>query len=299
MSFVVEHISEFRANTNAPKMLEIPPMPNSLENEEKDLLTAFNRISGVSQLAEQSSTPINVVSGTAIAGLAEQDDTRIGLEADNIRTCMASIGRKWLILYQSHVKFPRMVKEIGRNEEFEIEQFVGSDLTSFDVFIEAEPESSDTLSQRRQKVVELLNSGLFNDSNTGNITDEGRIKIFEMLELGNWEDFVTAEDAQQRKAERENNAMVAGEQPKIRAFDDDIVHIAKHNNFRLMAEYEERLSANPEIDELFEAHINEHLHNLQMKNNSDTSQAPAEDIEGSSGIVNKQLASKDTAFGSE
>ena len=118
-----------------------------------------------------------------------------------------------------------------------------------------------------------------------------------MLELGNWEDFVTAEDAQQRRAERENNAMVAGDRAVIRSFDDDIVHIAKHNNFRLMAEYEERLATNPEIDEIFEAHINEHLHNLQMKNQTETMQTE----EYASGINNPQLPSQlkgdETAFG--
>lgn len=287
----------YAQNSNPPKYMEIPPLPQSLENEERDLLSSFNRVAGVSQLAEQSTTPINVVSGTAIAGLAEQDDTRIGLEAENIRTCIAGIGRKWLILYQHHVMFTRMVKEIGRNDEFEIGQFVGSDLTSFDVFVEPEPEASDTLSQRRQKVVELLNSGLFNDTKTGNITEEGRVKIFEMLELGNWEDFVTAEDAQQRRAERENNAMVAGDRAVIRSFDDDIVHIAKHNNFRLMAEYEERLTANPEIDEIFEAHISEHLHNLQMKNQADATQEGVDESGINHAQLPSQLKENETAFG--
>lgn len=251
-----------------PAFLEPGTLPSVFENEEADILNSFNRLSGVSQLAQQSVTPSNVTSGVALSSLAEQDDTRIGLEAENIRACIASIGKKWLLLYKNHVKYARMVRDIGRNDEFEISEFVGNDLTSFDVFIEAETESSDTLAQRRQKVIELLNSGLFNDTETGNITNEGRIKVFEMLELGNWEDFVDADDAQQRRADRENNAMLIGKKPQIREFDDDVIHISKHNNFRLRAEYEEALQEHPEIDELFRAHVEDHLHNLQVKSST-------------------------------
>lgn len=258
-------IVEYAVGYDRPQYMAMPDLPEEMYREEQNLLSALDRYSGVSQLAKQSVTPSNLVSGVAIAGLAEQDDTRIGLEAENIKNCLCSVAKKWLILYHNNVKFERMVKDLGRSDEFEVASFIGSDITSFDVFVESEPEASDTLSQRRQKVIELLNSGLFNDTETGNITNEGRIKVFEMLELGNWEDFVDADDAQQRKAERENNAMIAGDIATIREFDDDILHISKHNNFRLYAEYEEATQKNPDIDALFERHVDEHIEALRSK----------------------------------
>lgn len=259
---------QYKAGFDRPSFMEPHTLPTVFENEEADLLSSFNRLSGVSQLAQQSVNPSNITSGVALASLAEQDDTRIGLEAENIKQCLASVGKKWLLLYKSHVEYARTVRDIGKNEEFEISEFVGNDLTSFDVFIEAETESADTLAQRRQKVIELLNSGLFNDTETGNITNEGRVKIFEMLEMGNWEDFIEADDAQQRRADRENNAMITGQPATIREFDDDVIHISKHNNFRLMAEYEEALLEHPELDEIFTEHVNKHLHNLQIKSST-------------------------------
>jgi len=255
----------YRRGANAPRFMTMDSLPDDVSREEQDLLSAFDRYSGVSQLAKQSTVPSQVTSGVAIAGLSEQDDTRIGLEAENIKQCLIRVGKKWLNLYHTNVSYPRMVKELGRNNEFEIEQFVGNDLTSFDVFIESEPESSDTLSQRRQKVVELLNGGLFNDPETGNITPEGRAKVFEMLELGDWESFVEAEDDQKRRAQRENNAMITGEPAQIAEYDDDIIHISVHNNFRLKAEYEDYVRKTPELDQIFEAHVNEHIAALQKK----------------------------------
>lgn len=282
-------IIKYARGSQAPRFLQMHDLPDELYREEQSLLSALDRFSGISQLSKQSVVPTNVSSGVAISSLAEQDDTRIGLEAENIKNCLTSVGKKWLVLYNNNVEFPRMVKDIGRNDEFEIIQFVGNDLTSFDVFVESEPEASDTLSQRRLKIIELLNSGLFNDTQTGNITNEGRIKVFEMLELGNWEDFVDAEDAQQRRADRENNSMVIGKKPEIREFDDDVIHISKHNNFRLFAEYEEALEKNPEVDEIFEAHVNEHLQNLQSKASAEQQMNQQNQIQNTEPVENPQV----------
>lgn len=258
-------ILTYHIGSEEPHFMEMGSLPPTFAEEEQKLLDEFNRFAGISQLAQTSTLPSNVSSGTAISSIAEQDDTRIGLEVENIRNCLERIGRKWLILYKEHVKYARMVKDIGRNEAFEIDSFIGNNITSFDVFIESEPASADSLAQRREKIVELLQSGLFNDPQTGTITNEGRIKVFELLQMGNWEDFVSSDDAHQRRADRENNDMVVGIEPMIRSFDDDVVHINRHNIFRASAEYEEAISKDPDIDQLFEAHINDHLHNLQEK----------------------------------
>ena len=259
-------ILTYHIGSEEPHFMEMGSLPSTFGEEEKNLLDEFNRFAGVSSLAQQSTLPSNVSSGTAISTIAEQDDTRIGLEAENIKACLEKVGRKWLVLYRIHVKYARMVKDIGRNEAFEIDSFIGNSITSFDVFIESEPASADSLAQRREKVIELLNSGLFNDPSTGTITNEGRIKVFELLQMGDWENFVSSDDAHQRRADRENNDMVVGIEPTIRSFDDDVVHINRHNIFRASSEYEEAISKDPEIDQMFEAHINNHLHNLQEKN---------------------------------
>ena len=274
-------IIKHKRGSDAPRFLSVDSLPDDIAREEQAMLVAFNRLSGVFDLGKQSTVPSQVTSGVAIAGLAEQDDTRIGLEADNIKHCLVSVGKKWLVLYHNNVSFARQVADIGRNNEFEIEQFIGSDLRSFDVFVESEPESSDTLSQRRQKVIELLNGGLFNDPETGNISREGRAKIFEMLELGDWETFVESDDRQKQRAQRENNAMVTGEPATLLDFDDDIVHISVHNNFRLSAEYEDAIKRNSQIDQMFSEHVNQHLQSLQMKQSAEAQMSEAPYIQKS------------------
>ncbi|MDR2487544.1 MAG: hypothetical protein LBD12_06205 [Clostridiales Family XIII bacterium] len=258
---VIEHMR----GTRAPHFLDTPSLPPDIYRETDALLDEMDRLAGISRLAKQSEVSPSISAASAIAGLAEQDDTRIGLEADNAKATYISFTRKALILYHDNVKYPRMVADIGRNDEFEISQFRGSDLTSFDISIEPEPEASDTLAQRRQKIVELLNAGLFADPETGRITNEGRIMIFEMLELGNWDAFIESDNEHQRRAHRENQSMMAGDAATLFEFDDDLIHIGSHNNFRLKSEYEEALKERPELDQLFAAHVEEHILSLEQK----------------------------------
>jgi hypothetical protein len=265
-------------STQRPYFMEMQSLPDDIHKEVNGLLEALDRLSGVSQLIKQSVTPTGVTSGVGIAGIQEQDDTRIGLEAENIKNCLMSIGKKWLVLYKRNVKFGRIVKDIGKgkNGEYEISQFIGDDLTSFDVYIDAEPEASDTLSQRRQKIVELLNAGLFNDPETGNLSREGRAKVFEILDLGDWESFTDSENNHQSRALRENGAMVVGNPAFIKEYDDDVIHIAVHNDFRLKAEYDEATSKNPKIEELFNIHVDEHIQNLRNKTQAEQMNASGE-----------------------
>jgi hypothetical protein len=280
-------ILEIRVGSSMkPYFLEMQSLPDDIHREVDQILGALDRLSGVSQLIKQSMTPTGVTSGVGIAGIQEQDDTRIGLEAENIKNCLTGIGKKWMILYRNNVKFARIVKDIGkgRNGEYEASQFVGDDLTSFDVYIDVEPEAADTLSQRRQKIVELLNAGLFNDPETGKLSREGRAKVFEILDLGDWESFTDSENNHQARAIRENGAMVVGNRAYIKDYDDDVIHIATHNDFRLKAEYDDAVAENPEIEELFTAHVNEHLASLQEK-------TQAEQINTGIGAENADLPS--------
>ena len=59
--------------------------------------------------------------------------------------------------------------------------------------------------------------------------------------------------------------MITGEPATIAEYDDDIIHISVHNNFRLKAEYEDYVRKTPELDAIFEAHVNEHIAALQRK----------------------------------
>ena len=268
-------IVSYRQGAYRPYFLEPAKLPPEIFREVDNLIEQINRMTGVSEFAKQSAPPGNIIAASALAGVVEQDYTRSGLLTDQAKEFWVNNHIKLLSLYHDNVKYPRMVKDIGRSQEFEISSFIGSDLTSFDVEIVPEPANELSLGQMRQKAVELLNAGLFNDPMTGGISKEMRQALLEILEFGNWEILVEEDDKHLARARRENQSILAGEEGVIRSFDEDIIHIAEHNNVRLTAEYEERLKEDPDVDARFERHIDEHMRNLQSKSGPDQQEQAA------------------------
>jgi len=258
-------VVRYRKGFNYPRFLDPPQFPSEIISHNRDLLDELDRLSGVSQLAKMSMAPGNVTAASALAGLADQDNTRIGLESEEAKYFWQNLVQKMLILYHENVKYPRMIKALGKNEEFEIAQFIGNDLTSFDVAVLPEPMGAGDLTQLRQKVIELMNAGMFAGQD-GSISNEAKAKLFEMMQFGNWDMWVEEDDVHLSRARRENQAMATGDKPVIRPFDDDLIHVNEHNDFRLTAEYESLLKEHPEIDTVFEAHVDDHLHNFKKKN---------------------------------
>ena len=255
----------YTPGTEPPKFLEISNFPNGLENEESKLLDDFSRLSGVSELSKQSVVPSGVDSGVAIGALAEQDDTRIGITAESIKMALKNVAKKWLYCYKNKVTYPRLIKYFGEDDSTDIIVFKGTDLTSFDVFIESINEISETLAQRKSFIIQMLTGGFFNDPETGNISKEGRAKVLEMLEMGDWENFDNTDTLQQDKAKRENSAIMQEKQVAIKNIDDDIVHLSAHIKMMLSVDYEKLVQENPKIDELANAHMNEHMNNMAKK----------------------------------
>lgn len=253
----------YRAGYNPPQWISFHQLPNTFEIEEKNLLEEFNRLSGVSELSKISQAPSGIDSGVALSMLTEQDNTRIGLVASNYRKARIKVYQNWLYLFKGNVEYERIVRSVGKDLEVDIASFSADDINSFDIFFESESALAETLAQKRKFVFDLLNGGVFNDPDTGKLTREGRSKIFEMLQLGNWEDFDSSDNLHSEKAKRENTKLMQGQMQTAIDIDDDIIHIKIHNNYRLTSDYED--TVDPQLDQLFAGHVQQHLANLQAK----------------------------------
>jgi len=122
----------------------------------------------------------------------------------------------------------------------------------------------DSPSQRRQMVFDLMESGLLLNPDTQRIDAETRSKILEMIEFGDWESADDTDQLHISKAERENKQMMEGSLPTARNFDNHILHISRHQKYRLTVDYEEVVAQNPQIDVMFEQMVNMHLAMMQQ-----------------------------------
>ncbi len=230
----------------------------------KDLVNEFILISGVSELSRNSQAPTGAGSGIALEILKEQDNTRISLTAEHIRSCILSISQKWIRMYRQLAIGPRMDRLTGDNGDVMVAQWNRNDLTSDDVIPDTENEMNDTPAQRKQMVLDLLQTELFRDEN-GQISKSMKPKIFEMLQLGNWESGDDVQALQLKRAQREGMQLTEDREPEIREYDDDALHIEAHNAFRLSGDYEALLTNNPYMAQVMDDHVRMHEASIRFK----------------------------------
>lgn len=253
----------YKQGFNPPRYLEFHSLPSTVDNEEASLLNDFVRISGVSELSKDSSAPLGIKSGIALGILQEQDDTRLSLTASYIVESNIEIGKKTLRLYKQFADTDRIVRSVGQNMEVEILTWNNSNITSDDVYVDSASQSLESLAQRRNMVFDLLGTGLFNDPETGRLSKEGIAKIFDIIDLGNWEMGNDTDKLHISKAERENHSFVQGNWDDINSYDDHVIHIQRHNRFRLTSDYEKMVSQDQNIDIIFEYHVMQHIEFLR------------------------------------
>jgi hypothetical protein len=251
-----------------PEPVQYPSLPQSFEMEGETLMQEFTAVSGVSELSRFSEAPSGVKSGVALSIAGEQDDTRIGLTANQLEISSVELGKKWLRLYRQFTQEPRVIRYVGKSSDIDVLYWEGSDLKSDDVIVDNASALAETPSQRRQMVFDLMNTGLFNRPESNPFSSDGVRKILEMLEFGHWESGVNEdEELQESKAKRENRQLLEGMQVPINDYDDDAAHIREHYRFMMNTDYEEVLQTpeGPGIDELFHMHVDMHKQRIQQQ----------------------------------
>lgn len=251
----------YAKGAQAPRYLDNPPLPNAFDSEENTLQLDFNRISGVSEVSRDSSAPTGVGSGVALSILKEQDDTRISLPASHIQDARIEVGKKLLRIVKDKVDYPRKLKFVGKDEEVALIEWDANDVTSFDVYIESKASLSETPAQRRQFVFDLMNAGLFQEE----MSDKMRAKIFQTLQIGDWENYVADINKHEERAKKENMELSKGGQAEVWEVDDHEIHAKVHTDYMISAEFAELLEQQPELYQMVDNHRKQHMEIVQQQ----------------------------------
>lgn len=244
----------YRQGSTPPKMLNEGQVPTDFLYEEKQLLEEFNMISGVSDVMQYSQIPTTNMSGVAIDLLIRQDESRLTVSAESIRQAAREIGKKILRLFRQFTSIRRLMRVAGEGGEIETLSFTSSDITSDDLVFETDNELTDTPSQRRDMVFELLRNGLLTDEN-GKLSQKMKAKVLELLGFGTWESSQDAVELNAQKAQKENIEMRKGAKKEVSEYDDHEVHVECHVS---------EIVANGDND-LISDHVAQHKNHLQLK----------------------------------
>lgn len=243
----------YRNGSTPPKFMDAGSIPSDFSVEESKLLNEFITLSGVSELMRDGAAPTSVSSGTALNLLIEQDDTRMSVTAECIRTAVKQICTIIIRLCKQFATTKRVAEIMGEDGTLELYYWDKSDISSDNVVLDTTNELAETPAQRKNNVLELYRNGLLFDED-GKLSNRMRLKILEALGFGVFE---VAEDMSTLHIKRAQKENLKLEQIAPLEIDDHQLHIAEHIKFLLSEESDncdsEHIRA---IDEHIRAHKN-------------------------------------------
>ncbi|MDE7300687.1 MAG: hypothetical protein K2N47_00810 [Clostridia bacterium] len=236
----------YRQGGTPPEMLTLGTVPSEFTSEEERLEEEFCKISGTSDITQNANAFTSVTSATGLQLIIEQDEARLNVCYEQIKSALKIVGRFILRLYKQFASSVRLVKYAGKNNALSILSFKGSDIMSDDVVLEADSDINMTPARRRGAIYDMLDKGLFSDAD-GKVSQSVKVKLLESLGYNGFlgeRDMTTLH--RQRCAE-ENDCIKEGGEARVREYDDHALHIAEHTAYllseKLTSEQEERICA--------------------------------------------------------
>ena len=242
----------YRNGSTPPEFLNPGTIPSELENEEEKLLTELNNLCCVSDITTNNNVPKNLNSGSALSILISQDESRLSLTAEHIRSAIQKIGTYIIKLYKQYATTKRLNKFLDDNGSLELFYWTNSDLNSDDVVLEFNNELEESVKEKREYILKLYNTGILSDDN-GNINSNTKNKLLNLLGLNSWETYETTDELHKKKANRENLELIKLEKPL--SIDNHKIHIEEHIRY-LISENSDKIDI--ELKNKLLKHIEEH-----------------------------------------
>ena len=218
----------YRNGSNPPEFLNPGTIPAEFEKEEEKLLNEINNLACVSDLTTSSNIPGNLNSGSALELLIEQDESRLSLTAEHIRESLKLLGSNVIRLYKQFASTARLGKMCDENGSLQIFYWNKSNLLSDDVVFETNNDLEESLSRKKETILNLYDKGLLSDSN-GKISSSNKLKILNMLGFNNWDGYEDINESHKSRANKENLKLITLLVPL--EVDDHEIHILEHTKY--------------------------------------------------------------------
>ena len=246
----------YRQGSKAPEIVSENALPPDFENEEQRLLNEFISVSGVSEVASSSENG-GATSGSALEILIEQDNIRLTATAECIRQAYVKIATHTLRLYREFMAGIRALKSMDEESKTKVYFVDKNVLTSDDVVIMNENELLYDENKRRNMLLELYKSGVFNGVD-GKLRADTKSKILSLLGYADVDGESAMLKLHEEKARKENKALLSGVF-EADVYDEHALHIDEHTRYALSED--ENLSS--EDKKRFADHITSHRQKIK------------------------------------
>ena len=239
----------YRNGSTPPQFMSPGKIPEELEKEEEKLLAELNNMCCISDLTTSSNVPSNVNSGSALTLLIEQDESRLSLVAEHVRTSFKEIAKKCIKLYKQYATSVRLGKFVTNDGILEMFYWTHNDLTTDEIYLKSNNELEESKDSQKNNLLSLFEKGILFD-NEGTISNANRMKILELFGFKNWEFNEDIDDIHKEKAKNENLKLIKLCDPM--EIDNHKIHVNEHVKF-IISDFNESL------DETFKSQILEHI----------------------------------------
>lgn len=250
----------YRQGGTPPEMLTLGSVPSEFTVEEERLEEEFDKISGTSDITQRANAFTSVTSATGLQLIIEQDEARLNVCYEQIKSALKSIGKMMLRLYRQFASSVRLVGFSSGNDAMSALSFRGSDITGDDVVLEADSDINMTPARRRATIYDMIDKGLFSDEN-GKLNPAVKEKLLQVLGYNGFTGGRDIDELHRRRCAEENAELKRGGAVAVKVYDDHAAHVEEHTAFllteKLTNEQEARICA----------HLNQHKNKLsEVKN---------------------------------
>ncbi len=241
----------YRQGATPPEMLTLGSVPSEFTQEEERLEREFYKISGTTDVTQGGNVFTSVTSATGLQLMIEQEEARLNVCYEQIRSALKGVGRMLLRLYRQFASNVRLIKMSGGNDALSCVSFKNSDITGDDVVLEADSDINMTPARRRAVIYDMIDKGLFSDE-SGKISPNLKGRLLKSLGYNGYTGGRDLDELHRQRCAEENDALKNGQSVEIHGYDDHKMHIEEHTAFLLT----EKLT--PEQEMRVCAHLNEH-----------------------------------------
>ena len=227
-----------------PEIAPIPPLPAFIFMHIDYIKQDINNLSGQGEIS-QGRPPKGVRSGIAFAQMLEQDETMLFPAQQRLKYSLQALGNMELSIIKHRYTEKRMLKAVGKDNLEFLQDFMGSEQIdqAMSTYCEFSTNFSQNKAVRSQQITALFDRELLSK-------EEAR----QALELGQ-EELFTKERQDVRIARMENDDLVKGIMHEVMPYQNHVVHIQEHNDYRNTTVFEKL----PEvIKTVFNIHLAAH-----------------------------------------
>lgn len=220
-----------------PSAMSIPAIPSYVYEDLATLDREFDFISGINETSRGVTSSANsTFRGMQL--LAEQDQTRIGVQTNRNEVSWAKLATKVLMYVGKYYEMPRMLKVAGDGLQYTVKEFMGKDLRdNFDVVVIPGSTAPQSKVLKRGDIMQAFQGGLL-----GNPMDPKVLsKVLDMMEYGfvadMWKDQALNEQQFKKLIESIESNTFDVQKPG-HEWDDHKFFVTKLNEYRKEEKYD-------------------------------------------------------------